>query len=98
MSIKSPFPGMDPYLERHWRDVHHSLATYARDLLQLRLPSGLLARVEEQRCVESGEGLPRLIDVDVRVFQHRGAAAIGPATSAVAFEEASFSARQTKTR
>ena len=20
---KSPFPGMDPYLEAHWRDVHH---------------------------------------------------------------------------
>ena len=22
--MKSPFPGMDPYLERHWRDVHHA--------------------------------------------------------------------------
>ncbi|MGO9470092.1 MAG: DUF4058 family protein, partial [Isosphaeraceae bacterium] len=20
--MKSPFPGMDPYLERHWGDVH----------------------------------------------------------------------------
>lgn len=24
----SPFPGMDPYLERFWRNVHHRLVTY----------------------------------------------------------------------
>lgn len=29
--MPSPFPGMDPYLEAHWGDVHTSLATYARD-------------------------------------------------------------------
>ncbi len=28
--MPSPFPGMDPYLESHWRDVHHSLITYTR--------------------------------------------------------------------
>jgi len=26
--MKSPFPGMDPYLEQHWRSVHHRLLTY----------------------------------------------------------------------
>ena len=31
---KSPFPGMDPYLEQFWRDVHHALITYSRDQLQ----------------------------------------------------------------
>lgn len=51
--MKSPFPGMDPYLERHWRDVHASLAVYARDWLQERLPSGLRARIEERVFVES---------------------------------------------
>ena len=28
--MASPFPGMDPYLERHWRDVHLSLIAEAR--------------------------------------------------------------------
>ena len=32
--MPSPFPGMDPYLEAHWRDVHASLIIYARDALQ----------------------------------------------------------------
>ncbi|HBJ33170.1 MAG TPA: hypothetical protein DDZ51_00095 [Planctomycetaceae bacterium] len=27
----SPFPGMDPYLEYHWRSVHHRLITYLGD-------------------------------------------------------------------
>ena len=31
--MKSPFPGMDPYLEQHWRNVHHRLITYASDQL-----------------------------------------------------------------
>ena len=35
--MKSPFPGMDPYLERHWRGAHHALVTYARDQLQTKL-------------------------------------------------------------
>ena len=34
--MKSPFPGMDPYLERHWGDVHQALVTYIRDQLQPR--------------------------------------------------------------
>ena len=38
---------MDPYLERHWGDVHTSLVTYARDSLQKLLPRDLRARVEE---------------------------------------------------
>jgi hypothetical protein len=46
--MASPFPGMDPYLERFWRDVHASLITYARDQLQDRLPTDLIARIEER--------------------------------------------------
>ena len=26
--MNSPFPGMDPFLESHWRDVHTSMMTY----------------------------------------------------------------------
>ena len=32
--MRSPFPGMDPYLEDRWRDVHSSLVLYARNQLQ----------------------------------------------------------------
>jgi hypothetical protein len=30
MPIKGPFPGLDPYLQQHWGDVHHSLIQYSR--------------------------------------------------------------------
>lgn len=53
--MKSPFPGMDPYLESHCGDVHTSLATYAKDQLQRRLPRALIARVEERVAVESND-------------------------------------------
>lgn len=46
--MKSPFPGMDPYLELTWRDIHHSLVVYASDQLQPKLPADLAARIEEQ--------------------------------------------------
>ena len=36
--MPSPFPGMDPYLEQHWGDVHTSLVIYARNQLQKVLP------------------------------------------------------------
>jgi hypothetical protein len=51
--MPSPFPGMDPYLEAHWRDVHASLIIYARDALQGVLPGSLRARVEERVLLES---------------------------------------------
>ncbi len=60
--MKSPFPGMNPYLEAFWGDVHTSLVTYARDHLRPQLPEGLRARVEEHVTVrlENGDnGHPR---------------------------------------
>ena len=69
----SPFPGMDPYLEQHWRDVHHRLVTYASDMLQLKLPPDLRARVEERVFLESEEGNYRHVYPDVRVVERGGA-------------------------
>lgn len=66
--IKSPFPGMDPYLEIHWRDVHQSLITYARDAIQAQLPGDLRARTEERVWLEAPEstlGQSRYPDVFV---------------------------------
>jgi hypothetical protein len=67
--MKSPFPGMDPYLECHWRDVHASLIIYARDQLQPQLPRKLCARVEERLIVEPEEGEGRSMYPDVRVVE-----------------------------
>jgi len=53
--MKSPFPGMDPYLEQHWGDVHTSIATYAKDAINLLLPPNLVARIEEHIAVEDEE-------------------------------------------
>ena len=52
--MDSPFPGMDPYLEQHWRSVHHRLITYAGDQLQAVLPSRYRVEVEE-RVFVTGE-------------------------------------------
>src|SRR5882762_7843773 len=69
--MPSPFPGMDPYLEAHWRDVHARLIIYACDALQGVLPGGLRARVEESVLLETPMGLgdhPLYPDVRVVVY------------------------------
>lgn len=43
--MKSRFPGMDPYLEAHWSEVHPALIVYSMDRLQHQLPRGLRARM-----------------------------------------------------
>lgn len=69
--MPSPFPGMDPYLESHWRDVHARLIIYASDALQSVLPSGLRARVEESVLLETPEGLgDHPLFPDVRVVEY----------------------------
>jgi hypothetical protein len=55
--MPSPFPGMDPYLESHWRDVHARLIIYASDALQGVLPRGLRARIEESVLLATLQGL-----------------------------------------
>ena len=56
MAAKNPFPGMNPYLEQRWGDVHHRLVSYSGDLIQDALPDDLRARVEERVFVESATG------------------------------------------
>jgi hypothetical protein len=57
--MHSPFPGMDPYLELFWGDIHHAMITRARATIQKRLPGDLVARVDERIFVEPSEGIPR---------------------------------------
>jgi hypothetical protein len=53
--MKSPFPGMDPYLEAHWGDVHTRLIVYSGDQLRPQLPVDLKVRVEERVAVHDPE-------------------------------------------
>ncbi len=53
VTSENPFPGMNPFLERSWRDIHTSLITYTRDALQEGLPDALLARAEERVFLET---------------------------------------------
>jgi hypothetical protein len=69
--MKSPFPGMDPYLETYWREVHQRLVIYSGDVLQTLLPEPLHARVEERVFVESEAPRYRSIYPDVHVVEQR---------------------------
>ncbi|HTU92222.1 MAG TPA: DUF4058 family protein [Gemmataceae bacterium] len=55
--MPSPFPGMDPYLEAHWRDVHVGLVVYASDALQGILPAALRARIDERILLQHPDSL-----------------------------------------
>jgi len=66
--MKSPFPGMDPYVEPHWQDIHTALIGDARRALNQSLPPGLVARVEERVAVEADDQYVRRNAPDVRVF------------------------------
>src|SRR5438552_1377880 len=70
--MKSPFPGMDPYLEQFWQDVHASLIIYIRDQLEEQLPGNLIARVEERIVLEvQGEPSPAAYP-DVKISERPG--------------------------
>jgi hypothetical protein len=68
---KSPFPGMDPYLEQVWRDVHQKLCVYACDDIQSQLGAGMHARVDERLVIELPADAMRSIYPDVRVVAKR---------------------------
>jgi len=71
--MASPFPGMDPYLEAHWGDVHASLIIYMRDQLNGGLPGDLRARVEERVTVESPSRDDKVLIPDLRVIERETA-------------------------
>src|SRR5215213_5184027 len=68
-AMRSPFPGMDPYLDQRWGDFHAAVVTYMRDALQPGLPSDLRARMEERVYVESLEAMGRQVVPDVHVHE-----------------------------
>ena len=67
--MKSPFPGMDPYMERRWGTTHGSLIVYAQEQLNLLLAgTGLRAESQERLVVESDGERTRFIEPDLDVF------------------------------
>jgi hypothetical protein len=90
--MRSPFPGMDPYLERHWLDVHTSLVTYSRDQIQRQLGDDLVARAEERLVVEDPTGpSSRRIGPDLRVVEHGlGGQPVQPASGVAVAEPLVF--------
>jgi hypothetical protein len=79
--MKSPFPGMDPYLEQFWPDIHAGLIIYARDQLEEQLPDDLIARVEERVVLEVGDDDRRAVYPDMKIAELPGG---GGAAAAVA--------------
>ena len=59
----SPFPGMDPYLEARWSDVHVTLLAFLAESLQSRLPPDLRARIEQAEAPADGSAPHRWVRV-----------------------------------
>lgn len=65
----SPFPGMNPWLEGHWRDMHTRLMVYIGDALQEELPPDLVAQVEESVTIQREFEDRTLVAPDVSVVE-----------------------------
>ena len=87
--MPSPFPGMDPYLERNWRDVHTQIVTYASAVLNGTLPDDLISRVEERVVIDRLDySRIRAIYPDVSVYEDpKRAHSSGTPTSTLAVAE-----------
>ena len=51
MNQSNPFPGMNPFMEHSWQDVHATLITYIRDELSPALPEDLTSKSGMRICV-----------------------------------------------
>ncbi len=67
--MPSPFPGMDPWLERPdlWPDVHNSLIAAIRDVLAPRLRPRYIVTLEERVFVEDQQSLSLVGRPDIAV-------------------------------
>src|SRR4051794_9970729 len=73
--MRSPFPGMDPYLEDQgrWPDFHARAITYCCDLLSQSLPGNYVAQMgEDVRVVSWQEGPYRSMQPDVSIMRSSG--------------------------
>jgi hypothetical protein len=85
--MKSPFPGMDPYIEatKLWKDFHHHLIERIHEAVADALPKGYVARTGERSYIvlaESDEKIERHFEPDVTVSRRPGARARQAAATA----------------
>jgi hypothetical protein len=59
--MPSPFPGMDPYLERHWPDIQTSMVVGAADALNRSLPDDMYATIDERDAIEDEDSVPAFL-------------------------------------
>ena len=69
MTRDNPFPGMNPFLERHWTDVHTKLIAYISDEIAAQLPLDLNARTEEHVTLLQPGEKDRGLRADVAVVE-----------------------------
>lgn len=67
--MRSPFPGMDPYLEQQWEDLHTALIAKSRTFIQRQLGGDLVAKIEQRVLVEDAIGYSRAIRPDIYVSE-----------------------------
>src|SRR5437899_7043524 len=84
LTMPSPFPGMDPYLEGYlWPDVHHRLATQISDQLMPLLRPRYVARIEIQVVPdETPEADIGIMYPDVEIVRARQSDSASPSGSA----------------
>jgi hypothetical protein len=83
--MRSPFPGMDPYLEdpAFWPDFHIEFTVALRDALRRRLPPNYEARLNEQvTLIDVSGSLQKLIKPDVSILAGQHEAPEGSSTQA----------------
>src|SRR5437868_470418 len=71
--MKSPFPGMDPYLEEPnlWQDVHLSLVIAMRAQLNARLPTNYVARADKYVWIHEPDAASRTrVRPDAYIVKH----------------------------
>jgi hypothetical protein len=85
--MNSPFPGMDPYLEQRWSDVHTKLISFIGEALQETLPHDLRARSEESILLEEESGTEKNYRADVAIVSVGQKHSLPPLAGSVAVAE-----------
>jgi hypothetical protein len=69
-TMRSPFPGMDPYIEEFWNDFHHPFLSYLRDDLNDLLPPHYRASIAARVVMDDFEDDIKLLsrEPDISVF------------------------------
>src|SRR5438132_8911239 len=82
--MKSPFPGMDPYIEAHglWGDFHSGLIEGIHSAVSQALPENYVARTGRRSyivVIESEEKRERHFEPDIKITSRRGPKSRGKA-------------------